>query len=376
MGTPNVKHHLVISAVNIAEAGTLEMLRGCLQATRGLTDRGIRVTALVHRRDLVDAPHVNVLEFPQVKGSWRRRYKFERTTSYELALDLRPNYWLALHDMTPRLPASVRQAVYCHNALSFTPMGWRDLILDPVQALQWWLYPFLYKSLISRNEYVIVQHDWMRQAMIRRWGLHRVIVARPEPTNIATHAKRTSGPRFLYASLPRVFKNFELLLTAWALLEQQPDWDGNLSLTLAGTENPYARWIHRRFGHLKRVRFLGRLTREQMSDEYDQSDCLVYPSRIESWGVPLTEARERGLSILAVDLPYAHETLAGYGHVAFFGANDPAALAQQMRHFRTGHLALTQCPHVKPAEPVATTWEQLLAILMVEGPTNQGEAVS
>lgn len=50
---------------------------------------------------------------------------------------------------------------------------------------------------------------------------------------------------------------------------------------------------------------------------YNACDALVFPSYIESYGLPLIEAAMIGLPIIAADLPYAREVLDGYEGVRF-----------------------------------------------------------
>jgi glycosyltransferase involved in cell wall biosynthesis len=58
---------------------------------------------------------------------------------------------------------------------------------------------------------------------------------------------------------------------------------------------------------------------------YQYATALVFPSFIETFGLPLTEAASFGLPIIVADLPYAREVLKGYEGVTFIPYNDPEA---------------------------------------------------
>lgn len=355
--------HVVVSAVNLVEGGTLAVLQDCLAAAARLPSDQVRVTALVHRRELFPPSSVELMEFPGVKGSWGRRYVFERQTSRELADTLRPDLWLALHDMTPTLPAGVRQAVYCHNPLPFLKHRPSDLWLDPKGVIHSMLYPSLYRQRIEKNACVIVQQSWLRDRFREAYFSGPIVVARPESEGIPNEARKLSGSRFLYPSFPRFFKNFQLLLDAWKLLQNDPQWDGHLTVTLRAEEHRYAGWLQTRYGDLKGLTFSGQLTRAQMNQAYETNDCLVFPSRIETWGVPLTEARQHGLSVIAADEPYAHETLSGYLHSHFAPLGAPEAWASAMLRFRNGTLNWT--PRTERSEPpFAANWDELWQFLL------------
>lgn len=53
------------------------------------------------------------------------------------------------------------------------------------------------------------------------------------------------------------------------------------------------------------LRCVGRLDHEGCQMQYADADALVFPSVLESYGLPLVEAMTIGLPILAADLPYA-----------------------------------------------------------------------
>lgn len=48
----------------------------------------------------------------------------------------------------------------------------------------------------------------------------------------------------------------------------------------------------------------------------------MFSSRLETWGLPLSEAKERGKWVLASDFPFTRETLGSYEKKAFDSNND------------------------------------------------------
>lgn len=357
--------HLVVSAVNLVEGGTLEILRQCLRVAATL--EGWRVTAIVNDPAKVGVEGVTYLARPDVKPSWFKRIRFEYFECARLAEELRPDFWLALHDMTPGLGRStgkVPQAVYCHNAMCFYRMPWREMWLDPVLILFGKLYPLFYRLNMRRNTAVVVQQDWIRQEFHRRFGCRNVIVAHPVSAKANCVARVRSGRRFFYPSFARVFKNFETLLAAWETLCADPAWDGELTLTVDATINRYGASLLKRFGHLRDVNFVGRVSHAEVQDLYGSNDCLVFASKLETWGMPISEAKEAGLTILAADLPYAHEAIGNYDGAAFFPVDNSNALAALMRDFRESRLNEVRAELPPVSAPFAEHWESLLDLLL------------
>ena len=74
------------------------------------------------------------------------------------------------------------------------------------------------------------------------------------------------------------------------------------------------------------VFFLGRLNRTEMFKKY-KSTVLVFPSYIETVGLPLLEAKACGSFILAADCIYAHDALKDYKNVRYFDPFDYVQLS-------------------------------------------------
>ena len=79
--------------------------------------------------------------------------------------------------------------------------------------------------------------------------------------------------------------------------------------------------------------FIGKLTREQVFGYYQAMDCLLFPSKLETWGLPLSEAKGFDKPILAANLPYAKETVGNYEKVSFFDVENPNELTLLMSEF-------------------------------------------
>lgn len=359
---------LVISAVNFTEGGPLTVLHDCVTAAvKFLPDW--RIVVMVHDLGLLDTEGVEIMTFPKVKGSWIRRLALEWFEFGNLAESLNVDLWISLHDITPRVKAR-RQAVYCHNPAPFSRATVRDTFFEPKFLAFSLLYGYVYSTNIHKNYAVIVQQDWLRDEFIRRYDINKVIVAHPE-SSIPLLASLPAGQSlkscknfiFLYPALPRCFKNFEVVGFALEILEKSSDWSGVVRWTIDGTENRYTRWLHSRFGKLRSLQWIGHQNRTQMHEQYSQVDCLIFPSRAETWGLPITEAKQAKLPLLVADLPYARETVGTWDKVAFFPAQDPHALALSMNTIINGPSAFQKVQALPVPQPSASSWSELLKLL-------------
>ena len=362
---------LVISAVNIRKGGTLTILRQCLEYLSSVAEqRQWRVVAIVHRKALCHYPAIDYIELPDVAKSWGRRLWCEYVTMHRISKELGPiDLWLSLHDTTPRVQAQ-RQAVYCQTSFPFLKWKLRDLRFDPKIVLFALLTRFAYRINIHRNSHLIVQAEWLRKGFSKMFRIpsDRFIVAPPQKPTLELQATEKGAQpfTFFFPSTPDCHKNFELACQAAKQLEQEVGAGRfQLIITIKGDENSYARWLYKKWGSVDSIRFAGFLTKEQLFNTYAASDCLLYPARVETWGLAISEYSIYQKPMLLADLPYAHETAAGHPYASFFDPEKIADLQAKMHaSLDNDHSILQPIPAVSPAQPIAEDWEKLFEILL------------
>lgn len=169
---------------------------------------------------------------------------------------------------------------------------------------------------------------------------------------------------FFYPAFPRAFKNFEIIGEACKILQNENMTNFKVYLTLDGSENEYAKLIHKKYKDISNMNFLGLLSREEVFDLYKKSDVLIFPSTLETWGLPISEFKVFNKPILLVDLPYAYETLGYYQKVNFFDANNPKILAELMKMHIYDTISYDNNKDIEILPPFATNWRELFQILL------------
>lgn len=370
-----MKKTIVVSAVNLRKGGTLTILRNCLEYLSTLAQTGdYRIVALVHKKELAFYPGIEYIEMPWTIRNWLLRLWCEYVTMYRISKQLSPVYlWFSLHDSTPNVKAQKR-AVYCHNPFPFYQWKWRELFLNYKIVCFAWFSKYIYRINIHKNQWILVQQEWIREAFLRMFRLNpkQIIVTLPASASTycssETFQKQHSAYHFLFASYGDIHKNFETVCRAAKLLEKEIGTDKfKVILTISGTENRYARWLYKRWGNVRSIDFAGFMSKEKLYDTYAGTDCLLFPSRVETWGLPISEFAAFGKPMLLADLPYAHETAAGSGRTAFFNPEKPEELKEQMKRLVEGDtLFLKALPETDIPQPVTRTWEELFKLLCGE----------
>ncbi len=367
---PNVrKPVIVVSGVNLTEMGGLSILTDCLKELAQRSDE-YTIVALVHKKELVGVPEIRYYEFPKSKRSILDRLYHEYWVFWKLSRHLYPFLWLSLHNTTPNVRAP-RRAVYCHNPASLYDLTWRETFVQPRVALMHMFLDFMYRLNIRRNAAVIVQTEWVRRGFQKRFGLDNVVVAHPRLPEKFPPARRdcpTTPFVFFYPSHPTVYKNFEMVCDAVRLLVGDGAPPFEVWLTFAASDNRYARQISERCAGAPQIRLLGRLPREEVFQRYAGTDCLLFASKLETWGLPISEFRPYNRPMLIADAPYAREAVGDHPCVAFFPVDSPAALASFMKDAMQGakSFGAAKAPRVEP--PFARSWAELFDILLAPKP--------
>jgi glycosyltransferase involved in cell wall biosynthesis len=356
---------IVISAVNLVDGGTLTILRECIRyLSENLADK-YEIIALVNRKGLIPFEHIEYLDFPKSKESWLNRLYYEYYYFYKLSKRLNPFLWLSLHDITPKVTAE-RQAVYCHNPSPFYKISFRNLLLEPRFFLFNLFYEYLYSINIHRNDYVIVQQNWIRKEFINRFSVQNVVVAHPHAIeNIdTTHQAKLDKYTFIYPAFPRIFKNFEVICEAAERLYLKGLSNFEIILTIDGSETKYSNSIYKKYKSIPILKFIGLQPINKIYQYYSVVDCLIFPSKLETWGMPITEFKRYGKPILVADLPYSHETVGNYSQVKFFAPDNVGDLADAIEALMSGDLRFDTTSVGNIEHPYAENWEQLFNILL------------
>lgn len=173
---------------------------------------------------------------------------------------------------------------------------------------------------------VIVTSRWTAGELARR-GLtdpSRITVAVPGVHHVDAGAP-ASDRGLLCVGVLAPHKGQDTLLDALARL-RTPDW----TCAIVGSSDPFPRFAadiaERAAAFDGRVQLTGVLDEDGLAAAYGRSALLVAPSRVESWGMAIADARARGMPVVGTEAGGIPDALAGGGGL-LVRPDDPAALA-------------------------------------------------
>jgi glycosyltransferase involved in cell wall biosynthesis len=378
MGSSLEKKKIVVSAINFTEGGPLSILKDCLSVLESEFADRYEIIALIHSKKGMRFDKIKLVEFPYSKRSWLFRIYYEYIYFYFLSRRVAPHLWLSLHDITPNVKADIR-AVYCHNPSPFYKIRLWQASLDPKFFLFNIFYRYLYAINIKKNDYVIVQQSWLKRKFIDFFGVCNVIVSHPslaeneiqhdhKPDDAIKASLNIANDQtlFIYPAFPRVFKNIELIGEAVKILRTRKINNYKVIVTVQGDENRYAKNLFKKYGSFTEIGFAGQLSRDSIFAFFNASAHLIFPSTLETWGLPLTEGKLFGNTIIAADLPYAHETLGNYKNVRYIDPQDAMTLANAMQQTIAGASISLLKPDLQNSDPgkPLVGWKDLFGKLL------------
>lgn len=375
-----MRKKVVISAINIIDGGALTVLKQVMDTITKDKFSAYDFYILLSNKNVLTKnvrpchKNINFMYFPMSKKSWIIRLFYEYIYFLFLSLSLKPDVWFSLHDVTPNVICKKR-FVYCHNPSIFIKFPLRDFLKDKKQFFFCLLYKFFYRINIKKNYNVIVQQHWIAQEFEKLFDISNVIVAQPisssksEPKTIASaifldnvqECSVRDQKIIFYPAFPRYFKNHKILLNAGQCIADK----AKIILTLTPDENGFIRSLIAESSNvdLKGLEFVGRLNREQVEYYYSLSDALVFPSLMETWGLPITEYKNYGKPIFAADMPYAHETVGDYGNVYWFDPLDKNSLVKAIDKWLLGK-GPDVSKNISTNFPALKSWDELMEFIL------------
>ena len=140
----------------------------------------------------------------------------------------------------------------------------------------------------------------------------------------ASKLQRSGPVRFIFAGLPATHKGFDLLFSSFARLVTEI---GGVELHVAGDAMLAERFVDH---PLKGLELHGKLSHDQLVKLLSCMDCLVLPSRLESFGMVVVEALAAGVPVIVSDHVGAAEAVKEGINGWIIPADDAEALYQRM----------------------------------------------
>lgn len=213
---------------------------------------------------------------------------------------------LCLANLPPLIKNSCRVFVFVQNSLIFK----RDLKLSSrLVRFKAYLQFFFLRSFL-RDATIIVQSFSMVKLVNDHLGVDAVLCSFiPKYNRYLGYDAEPVEYDYVYPASCHLHKNHQLLIEAWIILAIK-GYRPSLCLTLDPDKcYELLKWINEKKIVFKLNIDNKYLPVEQMPALYKSSSCLIYPAFSESFGLPLAEARQFSLKVVAAELDYVRDIL-------------------------------------------------------------------
>ncbi|MEM4067920.1 MAG: glycosyltransferase [Candidatus Micrarchaeaceae archaeon] len=259
--------------------------------------------------------------------------------------------WLKRNEIEPKLAISlmsvgfkfldIPQIVYIHQPLPYGDFNYFKWFEWKLHFYTWGIFKWM-KWSIKKNSIIVVQTDWLKNAVQKKLGIKNIHVIRPDAKvyeyNEKCQKKSLSGDLFYPATPDGSYKNHELLIHMLYELKKENYELGNkikLIFTFKPNTDKLTKYYYKlavKLGVSTNIKWIGFLNKDQMLQNYLNCDAVVFPSKIESFGLPLIESASIGKKIFVLDKPYAKDVLKGYNGYEII-EDDPVLWAKKIVEF-------------------------------------------
>lgn len=336
---------IVLSGANITSGGPLTIYNDALIHFSSIP--GCNVIAIVWKSELFfKAENITFIELLDYKKFIILKFYYEYLYYKILSKRIKPDIWISLNDFTPNVKVK-KLFTYFHNASIFFDIEPSDFKFSKRVIFQKIYYSLFLRFNIQKNRRFIVQQNWIGRKINKKFNLplKQILIFKPDQIVKDTKGslieregvvKNNSRIVLFYPTRSYGYKNIEFICEiARKLLADYSSLNLELRLTVYPNENAYTRFIKDKYSELS-ISWLGPISKSEVEINYGDCSFFIFPSRLETWGLPLTEFAKYKKPIFAIDLEYVHETLDGYPYLYLFKPSDISKLAELVKNIIDG----------------------------------------
>lgn len=332
--------NIIVYDVAAAAGGGATILKQYIEKAK--TDKDNQWWFIVSLPELKDNDSENVhvlyqatLNIAGIKR-WINRFFFEQFRLSGIISQINPDLVLSLQNM-PMPKVECLQTVYLHQSLQFAPVKFSFMKKEErTCAFRQRIICRLIQQNLRRADSVVVQTRWMKKATAYWAGIpeERIHVETPCALEYEVRTENSAirnSRKFFYPASGHVYKNHRIIIEACKLLKRDGIHDYHITFTLNPSGNYFEKSLYDEVQKEQLpISFIGYQDRDAVFAKYAEQ-TLLFPSYIETFGLPLQEAKAFNAPIIASDCPYAHDVLEGYNHCLFAKWDDAKAWADAIK---------------------------------------------
>jgi len=340
---------IFVNATAATEGGALTILKQFLEGISIYSKKNIHYYIFCSLEELEVYERENIKIINNIKGKkWLDRIKWDLwgLKNWGKKKDIRADLIISFQNTGVKYYNDVKQLIYLHQSIPFfQTIKWDFFKKD--ERFYWFrknIYEKIIKYSLRKNSYIVVQTEWMKNAVIEQfnWNPKKISVIKPNVENIPLQKVpeidfNDNKFHIFYPANTAKYKNHELIINALKYIkDSKPEIYKNLIIHFtfdSGLSNNINAVLINLIKDLQvdeHIKCEGKICYERVLSFYKSCDLMVFPSYIETFGLPLIEAASFGMSILAADMNYAREVIGNYEGVKFLNYKDSKLWAENI----------------------------------------------
>ena len=312
--------HICIVATICKESGALSIYNQMIEHLKN--ERRVACFYTIFVDPNMPTPDIENVCYILYSTSGSRRIKFDYYDFKRICAEnhIAPDVIFSLNNTGVRY-AHVRQVIYYHQSLplykyhfSLFDKKERAIFLFKIY------FPFFVKQSLKWTTTLIVQTNIIRNLFSKRFHfpLDRIEIAFPDmerlnPDSVPAYPFEKEFYHFIYPATVVGYKEHTTIARTLMVLNNKTYLDKiKIHLTLKEGEHEKLQSLICLAGLENNFVFHGPMPHEELLSMYKSADALLFPSVIETIGLPLLEAAGFGLPVLANDLEFVKDVLTGY----------------------------------------------------------------
>jgi glycosyltransferase involved in cell wall biosynthesis len=333
-------NRLIIHAPNIHQGGGAVLLREILASIPYDCLLFLQVDA----RFILPAdihPNLRVIRFSR---TFLARFRAEVSL---FKIVCQGDHVLCFGNLPPLFKLKSRPAVFLQNRYLVDKHS--PVLALPLRARLRLYAEKLWLKLFIRNAGQLIVQTYTMQTLAQEFLGGNVMCLPFIPNGIKHSGQPLNKPvkrkfDFVYVASSEAHKNHLNLIKAWKLLFAE-GLSPSLAVTLSRELDPdLCAHLEKEVGCGLNIYNLGILAHEDLLAIYHQSGALIYPSFFESFGLPLLEAKQLGLAVLAPELDYVRDVI---DPDETFDSNSPLSIMRAVRRHLEGRRQITELQSAK-----------------------------
>ncbi|UZW14945.1 glycosyltransferase [Clostridium pasteurianum] len=308
--------------------------------------------------------------------SWHKRllWDFIGLKLWSIKNKIRATTIFSLQNTSVNYYKNSKQIVYIQQPIPFEEnINWSFFKREERKL---WFYKRFYlnfiKMFLSKDNTIIVQTDWMKRAAakkLKKINYENIHIIKPAVKELNTELNReyifdNNYYNIFYPAMAYVYKNHMVLVQALKIIrEKYKKYYEKLRIYFTlGNSSDYEKKILdkvREWNLEDKIIFMGKVPYDMVLNGYSSCNLVVFPSYIETFGLPLVEAAQYGNPIIASDREFSREVIGNYKGVNFVDYDSPAQWAEAIVESRIKHKKYDSY-FVK----YETNWKDLIQLLL------------